>query len=170
MQPENLFEPATGAKPNSFILVTSKWTAIDTEDLKFVSTLGLSIVVRDSLEHVYINTQPYYKQPLHRVLLGVTNPEVIVDHKNHNGLDNRRFNLRCTNKVGNALNMKVNKNKRSGLPKGVYKKGDKFKAVITVNGMEFYLGAYSSVEMAEAIYNKANNNYWAGKKIRDGII
>lgn len=43
--------------------------------------------------------------PMHRFILGIR-PEDggVVDHINRNGLDNRRSNLRVTNKSGNALN------------------------------------------------------------------
>ena len=166
MQTEILSEPNIGQKPSRSLRVTNEIVIVDEEDFAFVCSLGLSIVRRGDLKHVYINTQPYYKQPLHRILLRVDDPNVTVDHKNRNGLDNRRENLRATNKVGNALNMSVNKNKKSGLPKGVYRKGDKFKAQIKVDGLEFYLGSYKTPDKAEKAYKRANENYWAGKPIR----
>ena len=170
MNPETLFEPNIGQTASKFIRVTSDWIAIDEEDYDFVRLLGLTIVRRAHLSHVYINTQPYYKQPLHRVLLQVTDPAIIIDHRNRNGLDNRRMNLRKTDKIGNALNMRVNATKKSGLPKGVYKKGTKYKAVITVKQLEFYLGSFSTSEEAESVYKKANENYWNGRPVREGIL
>ncbi len=134
---------------------------VDVDDYEFCRLLGLTIVRRAQLKHVIINVQPFYKQYLHRVLLGVTDPKVIVDHINGNGLDNRRCNLRITNKVGNALNMSVNKNKKSGLPKGVYKKRDKYRACIQINGLNKALGVFKTVEEAQAAYQAELNKYWA---------
>lgn len=50
------------------------------------------------------------KVALHRVILGITDPQVAVDHVNGDGLDNRRQNLRaCTTSQNNA-----NRRKTSG--------------------------------------------------------
>ena len=44
---------------------------------------------------------------MHRIILGIIDPSIVTDHKNHNGLDNRRScNLRvCTNQE-NCCNQK----------------------------------------------------------------
>ncbi len=142
------------------IQLLSNELIVDEDDYSFVNSLGLSIVTRGHLKHVYINTQPYYKLPLHRVLLNVTDGSIIVDHINRNGLDNRRENLRLTSKSGNAINMRTNINKKSGLPKGVYKERDGYKAQIKYNGINRYLGHFSSVEKAEARYKLEVDKYW----------
>ena len=152
-------------RPIEFKVLTHT-VIVDEEDFKFVSGLGLSIVVRGHLRHVAINTQPYYKQYLHRVLLNVKDPNVIVDHKNNNGLDNRRDNLRRTNKVGNALNMRVNATKKSGLPKGVYKGkpsngAPRYRAIIQIDKINWHLGTFDSIEKAEAAYKKESDKYWS---------
>jgi len=38
-----------------------------------------------------------------------------VDHKNHNGMDNRWANLRATDRFGNNRNVRVSKNNRTGV-------------------------------------------------------
>jgi len=144
------------------ITVLSHTILVDEEDYEFTSSLGLSLVKRQDLVHVMINTKPYYKKYLHRVLLKVEAGNKIVDHINHNGLDCRRSNLRVTDKVGNALNMRVNKTKLSGLPKGVYKERAGFKAQIRIKGLDRYLGHFTTVEKAEEAYKTANEKYWSG--------
>lgn len=39
---------------------------------------------------------------------------MVVDHKNHNPLDNRRCNLRVCTQSQNGMNARVSKNNRSG--------------------------------------------------------
>jgi hypothetical protein len=45
---------------------------------------------------------------MHRLILGLTDPSQHVDHKNHNGLDNRRENIHVCSIAEN------NRNKRRG--------------------------------------------------------
>jgi HNH endonuclease len=41
---------------------------------------------------------------LHRLIMGVTDRKLYVDHRNHDGLDNRRENLRVTTNAQNQAN------------------------------------------------------------------
>lgn len=139
---------------------------VDEEDYNFVRSQGLSIVVRGHLRHVYINTNPWYKQPLHRVLYlyrqCMLTSDQIIDHINGNGLDNRRNNLRITDKVGNALNMRRNITKTTDLPKGVFttQKEGRYRSCIKINKQSVWLGYFDSVQDAEAAYLQALSDYW----------
>lgn len=71
---------------------------------------------------------------MHRVILGATDGQQ-VDHANHNGLDNRRANLRfCTSAQNNA---NASRQSPDGL-RGVNARGGKFIAQIQVNGRRHY--------------------------------
>lgn len=139
---------------------------VDEEDYNFVQAQGLSVVCRGHLRHVYINTNPWYKQPLHRVLYlyrhCILENAQVIDHINGNGLDNRRSNLRITNKVGNALNMRRNITKTLDLPKGVFtaKRDGKYRSCIKVNKVSFSLGEFNTVQEAEYAYLAALSDYW----------
>jgi hypothetical protein len=56
---------------------------------------------------------------LHRFLLGVKNPEVEVDHKDGNGLHNKRRNLRKSSHAQNQHNRGLQRNNTSGVKESV---------------------------------------------------
>lgn len=51
---------------------------------------------------------------MHRMILGAANPTIKVDHKNHDTLCNRRFNLRLCNSSQNICNSRKRGNNKSG--------------------------------------------------------
>jgi len=93
---------------------------------------------------------------LHRLLMGVTNPIIHVDHINGNPLDNRRENLRLCNRIDNAKNRRVSKTNKCGY-KGVHKKirTNHFVASITSNNKRVFLGSSLSADECARIYNYA---------------
>lgn len=90
--------------------------------------------------------------PMHRYLLEVVDPKIEVDHKNGNGLDNQRSNLRIATRQQNARNSRMRPSNRTGY-KGIWEyKPGKFRAAITVNGKTIHLGVFNSPQEASAIY------------------
>lgn len=89
---------------------------------------------------------------LHRFIMGAEKGR-FVDHINHNGLDNRRENLRFVTTLENNLNTRP----RSALGfKGVRKRGTRFAARIILHGIAYHLGHFdSAVEAAKAYDEKA---------------
>ncbi len=74
---------------------------------------------------------------------------VLVDHWNHDTLDNRRLNLRKADESQNCMNRKVCGS--SGL-KGVWPIAGKWRAVIKCRGKRKHLGYFSTPELAYAAY------------------
>jgi hypothetical protein len=97
---------------------------------------------------------------LHRLL---TNCETgkIVDHINHNTLDNRKKNLRVCTSSQNQSNRTSLIAKTSNY-KGVYfdKERRKWTAQITVNRKGIYLGRYLNEKKAAQRYNEAAIKYF----------
>lgn len=73
-----------------------------------------------------------------------------VDHKNGNGLDNRRSNLRSSSHEQNMGNRRKNKNNTSGFKGVSLKKG---KWIAKVGGKQ--LGTFATPELAFESYKKA---------------
>lgn len=93
---------------------------------------------------------------LHRLIMG--EPEGLqVDHRDGNGLDNRRANLREATPSQNLHNQRLSRANTSGY-KGVewHKAKGKWRARIMINGKQRYLGLFATAEDAYAAYCKAS--------------
>ena len=101
---------------------------------------------------------------LHRLVMGVTDPKILIDHIDRNNtLDNRKTNLRLADRRINAINRKVRKTSGTGF-KGVEKVIQKnkkspdrvhYRAYIGIDGKHKYLGYYKTPEEAARAYDKA---------------
>lgn len=96
-------------------------------------------------------------QYLHRFILDVTDPKIEVDHRNHNGLDNQRSNIRECSRAQNAANRGKLRTGKSSRYRGViwYKKSRKWCAKIKFNGKQIYLGYFSDETAAALAYDAA---------------
>lgn len=90
---------------------------------------------------------------MHREILGCKNGQE-ADHKNGNGLDNRRSNLRKATSVQN------NRNHTITPQTGVSKVRNKFQARIYANGDALYLGSFSTPKQAHDAYLTAAKKYF----------
>ncbi len=87
---------------------------------------------------------------LHRFILG-HRPGFVTDHRNGDGLDNRRTNLRHATRQQNARNRKRQKNNTSGTPGVSFRKSDqRWVAGVKIYGVYKYLGFFESREDAIA--------------------
>ena len=85
-----------------------------------------------------------------------------VDHINHNGLDNRRSNLRICSRSENLRNGRGRRKPHSSKYKGVswHKRDRKWIPLIKVNGKQTYLGRFGSEEDARDAYDRAAKKYF----------
>lgn len=98
---------------------------------------------------------------IHRLIMGVTDKNIVVDHINHNGLDNRKSNLRICTSGQNTCNCLTSKNNKSG-HKGVYwsKERKKWCAQISINNKTKGLGRYDTIEEAIEAREKVAKEYY----------
>jgi len=97
---------------------------------------------------------------MHKVIMKA-GPDVQVDHKNLNPLDNRKDNLRICTSHQNAQNKALQTNNTSGY-KGVgwRKSRSKWISSIRVNNQLIHLGSYDSKEQAALMYDIAAKKYF----------
>jgi len=81
-----------------------------------------------------------------------------VDHRDGDGLNNRRSNLRSATHFTNGYNRGPNKNNTSGF-KGVARHSGKWWAYIGVNGKRINLGRFFDIHDAAAAYAAAARKY-----------
>ena len=104
---------------------------------------------------------------LHRFIADCPD-DMIVDHINHNKLDNRKENLRICTKSQNAMNVKKRKNNTSGAT-GVYwdKIRSKWYAQIWINARCTNLGYFGSKEEAIQARKNAEIEYFGEYRNQD---
>jgi hypothetical protein len=88
---------------------------------------------------------------MHRLIMGISDPNIQVDHINGNTLDNRKINLRESNNATNHMNQSVRSDNKSGF-KGVSKRKNKWMARIGKNG-KINLGTFNTPEEAAKAYD-----------------
>lgn len=116
-------------------------------------------IVRTRRSNIYYvasfkNEGDYYSSVLmHRLILKF--PSKLIDHKNRNGLDNRRCNLRLATSSQNRMNSIKHIGNYSGF-KGVHKqsKANTFFARVTANGLKIHGGTFKSKVDAAKRYNE----------------
>src|SRR3990167_9441496 len=93
----------------------------------------------------------------------VINPKrgMFVDHSNHDGLDNRKGNLRICTNAENCRNQRASKSNATGL-KGIHwhKRDMCWQAGIRTDGRNIYLGSFGGKKDAAYAYNVAAKKYF----------
>jgi hypothetical protein len=127
-------------------LTLGQYCLIDKCDLNFVATKAWQAKQRSDGNGFYaVNSAG---ERMHRILLDAQDGS-IVDHRDGNGLDNRRCNIRIGTYSQNAVNRQapIGKHLRgSQLVKG------RWRAKMTVNGIQHSLGYYDTEQQAHEAY------------------
>lgn len=97
---------------------------------------------------------------MHRLIMGA-GPGQMVDHRDMNGLNNQRSNLRFCSKSENMHNCRGRKSRKDTIPyKGVNRSKLRYNAMIRVRGVRHYLGHFRTAEEARDAYNAAERRFF----------
>jgi hypothetical protein len=136
-----------------------------------------AIIDAEDLEKVaahkwYVQPQPHGKSfyavangnskvliRMHRLILDAPRG-IEVDHRDRNGLNNTKLNLRLANRSQQMWNTGEFKNNTSGYKGVTYLKDrDKYRSRIKVRSKSIHLGTFDTAEEAHAAYIKAKDVY-----------
>jgi len=139
---------------------TNFTTSVSDKDYNSVSKYNWSLVGANHTKYCSC-TIDGRRTSLHRFVLGINDPSVYIDHKDGNGLNNCRSNLRIAT---NAQNQQNKRPRGSSKYLGVsLRDNGMWRAGITVNKKQVYLGYFDTEE-------EAHNAYLEAKKIYHVII
>lgn len=141
-------------------LTQGRETLVDEEDVEFLGQFNW--IWNEHGTVIGYARLPRGGISIHRFLAKPPNGHM-VDHINGNSLDNRKENLRIVTNRENMLNTSVH---RSGRLFGAifYKKANKWRSQIRVNGVKKNLGTFKTEHEAHQAYIKAYNELDAKEK------
>jgi hypothetical protein len=130
---------------------------IDFDDIDLIKEYKWTI---DGNGYVSCNRKKEKTVLMHRLIINCPN-DMMVDHINHDILDNRKENLRIVTRSQNLRNRDLGKNNKSGC-NGVnwHKESQKWIARITVNKKVIYLGVYDNLDEAIRVRKEAEIKYF----------
>lgn len=155
-------------------LTQGKYAIVDDADYEWLNQWKW--YARKSGRNWYVNRMTPRKNNgremvfMHRVILDAPENKV-VDHKNKNGLDNRRENLRLCSPGQNIRNSRTPRGSTTGY-KGVTKRSGrkKFEVYINIGGRQKYIGCHDDPSEAARMYDRAARKYFgefAGTNFND---
>ena len=133
----------------------NKFAIVDDEDFEYLNQYKWYYHQGYAHRTLHLNNGKVKTISIHRTIMN--NPlNMVVDHINMDGLDNRKQNLRICTIKENSRNSKLQKNNTSGYI-GVHKNISSKKpwaARLGYNGKKIHLGYYYSEKEAAKAYNQ----------------
>lgn len=125
-------------------------TYIDKEDWPLVAGRKWR-VKRNGRTNYAISDSKGKREWMHKLILGT---DERVDHRDDDGLNNRRSNLRILDNTNNIRRKRSNLNATSKF-KGVSRFRDRWQASIKVDGKSIWIGSFIDERSAALAYNSA---------------
>ena len=135
-------------------LTQGKVALVDDEDYLWLSLRRWSLFRCGAYEYAIQWTSRHSYIFMHRLILGLSPKSPLEgDHANHNGLDNRRSNIRAVTHQQNQFN------RRSAKGYSWDKARQKYHAQIMLDGRNISLGRYADKKAASMAYAVAKREY-----------
>ena len=115
-----------------------------------------------AIRHKTISPKKSVWVAMHREILNISDSQMQVDHINHNGLDNRKVNLRLCTKTENTRYQQKSNRHTSSKFKGVcmVRGTKKWRVQIKVKGKTIWLGWFVSEIDAAKAYDEAAKKHF----------
>jgi hypothetical protein len=128
-----------------------KFVLVDDEDFDRVTAVG---AWHANFGQYTVYAMDSWGRRMHRFIMDVMDPKVFIDHKDHNGLNNVRSNLRVCTRSQNLANRKVVWG--SSQYKGVSwcKEKKKWQAYVCIDKRQIHIGFFPDEEIAAREYDK----------------
>lgn len=148
----------------SIPLTQGKFALIDEEDLPLIQ--GYSWYAQHTRGKYYAcalvpgRGKNRRRVSMHRLILGITDPQIRPDHRDGNSLNNVRSNLRRATRQQNSFNLQKQKTATSSRYKGVCRRSANWEARIRVRKQLIHLGMHVTEEGAARAYDAAAIRYF----------
>ena len=135
-------------------LSLGKFAIVDADDFERLSIYKWCAVRRNHTWYAKTLDQNGRHLSMHRLITNAPR-HLMVDHRDHNGLNNRKQNLRLCNNAENQYNRLPHRGGTSK-HKGVFldKQYNKYRAIICHNSKRYNLGRFENEDDAARAYDK----------------
>lgn len=141
-------------------LTQGYFALIDDEDFDRVNKFNWKVILDIHTNYASISEKGN-QILLHRFILNLSNKLIEVDHKDRNGLNNQKYNLRSCTRAQNSVNRIITSRNSSGY-KGVHyhKQAMKWQARITLDKKIYSLGLFNNPIDAAKAYDVAAKRHF----------
>lgn len=143
-----------GKNKNKYVVL------VDDEDFEWLNKIRWRLLFGNDKIYACTGAHPNVIL-MHRIILGITDRNIFGDHKDGNGLNCQRNNLRAANGTQNNANSNLNLKNKTSKYRGVYWNVQMQKYRASIQCVKpIHLGYFDNQVNAAIAYNIAANKYF----------